>query len=83
MGQTRAERTWPTPRRAVHAWARIDPRHPLAPPVPCLVLEWRRRSHLWEARIVALTPDDVLLQLWVPAERLRPVRADPNEAWRS
>ena len=82
MGQTRNERTWPKPERVRHVWARIDPRHPLAPPLPAVVVAWRRQSGQWEAWIVAVSDDGTVLQLWAPAERLRPIASDPNRAWR-
>ena len=63
-------------------WARIDPRHPLAPPLPAVVVAWRRQSGQWEAWIVAVSDDGTVLQLWAPAERLRPIASDPNRAWR-
>ncbi len=47
-----------------------------------LVLDWRRQSYRWTALVVTVETDDagrpVVRHEWVDAERLRPVRADPN-----
>ena len=67
--------------------------HPLEPPVQGLLACWRRRSYQWEALvIVAVDPpavagpgpakeEAVIVQRWVPAADLRPVPADPNQAF--
>jgi hypothetical protein len=50
------------------------------------VVAWRRHSYRYTALVtyVDQTPDgqDQLVQRWIPAEQLRPVRSDPNEAIR-
>ena len=53
----------------------------LTPPVQGLVLGWRRHSYRWSALVVTVRVENgrpVVVQEWVPAERLRPVRSDPN-----
>ncbi|MDQ4502199.1 hypothetical protein [Sinomonas sp. ASV322] len=50
------------------------------------MIEWRRHSYKWSARIsycieVQGAPDPVVVERWVLAEALRPVRADPNAAF--
>jgi hypothetical protein len=53
----------------------------LTPPVQGLVLDWRRHSYRWSALVVTVRIEDgppVVVQEWVEAERLRPVRSDPN-----
>lgn len=55
---------------------------PQAPPVQGFVLDWRRHSYRWAALVVTVQPGrdraPVVVQEWVPAERLLPVRSDPN-----
>jgi len=47
-----------------------------------LVLEWRRHSYRWSALVVTVYTDDhgqpTVVQRWVPAEELVPVKSDPN-----
>lgn len=49
-------------------------------PRPGLVLDWRRHSYRWTALVVTVQLESGarVVQEWVPAERLRPVRSDPN-----
>ena len=75
MGQSRKDREWPRPRRTRFVW--VSQSSPQVPPKQGLVLDWRRQSYRWSVR----TDDQgrpVVVQEWVEAERLRPVRADPN-----
>lgn len=51
-----------------------------------LIVAWRRHGYRWSALVVYCvdvegSEDAAVVQRWVPAERLRPVRADPNEAF--
>jgi hypothetical protein len=51
------------------------------PPVHGLVLDRRRHSYRWLALVVSVRTEagrPVVVQEWVDAERLRPVRSDPN-----
>jgi hypothetical protein len=53
----------------------------LTPPVQGLVLDWRRHAYRWSALVVTVRLEDgrpVVVQEWVEAERLSPVRSDPN-----
>ncbi len=47
-----------------------------------LVLDWRRHSYRWSALVVTVRVEQggrpVVVQEWLPAERLKPVRSDPN-----
>lgn len=86
MGQSRRERTWARPRSTRHAWVELGRKHPAEPPVPALVLSWRRGGGgVWEALCVMVDDDaagdPVLMQRWVPAGRIRPVETDPNRAF--
>ncbi len=48
---------------------------------PGQVLDRRRHSYHWSALVVTVRIEagrPVVVQEWVPAERLRPVRSDPN-----
>ena len=61
-----------TPRQR-HCWVHT----PDAPsePLPGLVVEWRRSTTGWEARVVyALdeTDQSTIVEAWIPARRLRP-----------
>ena len=45
------------------------------------VLDWRHHSYRWSTLVVTVRVEDgraVVVQEWIEAERLRPVRADPN-----
>lgn len=49
------------------------------------MIAWSRHSHKWSAlvcRVDESVPGGRLVQDWLPAERLRPVRADPNKVLR-
>lgn len=57
----------------------------LTPPVQGLVIAWNRHHYKWSAlvcRVDESVPGGRLVQDWVAAERLRPVRADPNKVLR-
>ena len=45
------------------------------------MLDWRRRSYRWSALVVTVLEQDgrqTVVQEWVEAERLLPVKSDPN-----
>lgn len=86
MGQRRVEREWPAPRNTRFVYVLGEDR--LTPPVQGLVIAWNRHHYKWSA-LVCRVDESVaggrLVQDWVAAERLRPVRADPNKVltnWR-
>ena len=79
MGQRRVEREWPPPRNTRFVWVLGGDR--MTPPVQGLVIAWTRHSYRWSALVVRV--DDTAgggrtVQDWLPLERLRPVRSDPN-----
>ena len=79
MGQNRKDREWPRPRHTRFVWVRQS--GTLTPPVQGLVLDWRRHAYRWSALVVTVRLEDgrpVVVQEWVEAERLSPVRSDPN-----
>ena len=80
MGQSRKDRGWPRPRTTRFVW--VSQTGLQVPPAQGLVLDWRRQSYRWSALVVTVRADEhgrpVVLQEWVEAERLRPVRSDPN-----
>lgn len=80
MGQSRKDREWPRQRSTRFVW--VAQPGPQVPPLQGLVLDWRRSSYRWTALVVTVHPDEegrpLVQHEWVPAERLRPVRADPN-----
>ncbi len=84
MGLSRKDRSWPTPRVTRHVWVRPD--QPGAKPVQGYVLEWRRHSYRWSALVLTSSVDDqdrpTSRSQWVAAERLTPVRSDPNNGGR-
>ena len=83
MGQRRVEREWPAPRNTRFVYVIGEDR--LTPPVQGLVVAWSRHAHRWSAlvcRVDESVPGGRLVQDWLPAERLRPVRADPNKVLR-
>ena len=80
MGQNRRDRQWPRPRRTRFVW--VSRPGPQVPPVQGYVLDWRRHGYRWWALVVTVSSEEappVVLQEWLPAERLRPVRSDPNQ----
>ena len=80
MGSSRRDRLWPRPRSTRHVWIRSE--NSLIPPTQGLVLEWRRHSYKWSALVLYVKEEKdsspVYLQQWLPAERLWPVKSDPN-----
>ena len=50
------------------------------------MLEWRRHSYRWTALVLVSGVDELgrptAAQQWIPAERLTPVRSDPNNGGR-
>ncbi|MCG8656760.1 hypothetical protein [Yimella sp. NH-Cas1] len=87
MGQSKAERTWRTPRSTRHVWVRLHTTHPHEPPRQGLVVAWRRQSYEWSCLVVliddAVAPgeDPFVVMRWVPAAIVRPLPADPNRAF--
>ena len=84
MGQRGKDRRYATPRTTRHVWVR--PEQPGVAPVQGYVLEWRRHSYRWTALVLVSGADregrPTASQQWVPAERLTPVRSDPNNGGR-
>ena len=79
VGQNRKDRKWPRPRTTRFVW--VSQPGPQMPPVQGYVLDWRRQSYRWSALVVTVRLEEgrlVVVHVWVTAERLRPVRADPN-----
>jgi len=79
MGQRQADREWPKPRNTRHVWILGTGLH--VPPVQGFVVAWNRHSYRWSALVVYVEQVDELEQLvqrWLPVDRLRPVRTDPN-----
>ena len=57
----------------------------LTPPVQGLVIAWSRHSYRWSALVVRVDESGdgtTMIQGWLPMERLRPVRSDPNHVVR-
>jgi hypothetical protein len=54
----------------------------MQPPTQGFVLEWRRHSYKWFALVQYVQQDKdgptIYSQQWFPAERLWPVKSDPN-----
>ena len=77
---------WPPPRNTRHVWILGTGIH--TPPVQGFVVAWHRHSYRWSCLccwVETIDGADQLIQRWLPAERLRPVRTDPNriiENWR-
>lgn len=81
MGQRKIDREWLQPRNTRHVWVIGEDR--LTPPVQGLVIAWSRHSYRWSALVVRESGDGTTtIQGWLPAERLRPVRSDPNRVLR-
>lgn len=83
MGQRRREREWPSQRNTRFVYVLGEDR--LTAPVQGLVIAWNRHRQQWSALVVRVdesVPGGRLVQDWLPAERLRPVRADVNKVLR-
>ena len=83
MGQPRRDREWPVPRNTRFVYVLGEDR--LATPVQGLVLAWNRHRYRWRALVVHVdnhVHGGRVVQDWIPLERLRPVRADPNKVLR-
>ncbi len=83
MGQRQADREWPKPRNTRHVWVIGYGRH--TPPVQGFVVAWSRHSYKWSALVVYIEPlgeAQQMVQRWLPLDRLRPVRSDPNQILR-
>ena len=79
MGQRKVDREWPPPRNTRHVW--VVGEDQLTPPVEGLVIAWARTSYRWSALVVRVDGTGGAgrtVQDWLPVERLRPVRSDPN-----
>ena len=85
MGQRGKDRRYATPRTTRHVW--VKPDQPGVAPVQGYVLEWRRHSYRWAALVLTSSIDDegrpTASSRWLPAERLTPVRSDPNNGGRA
>jgi hypothetical protein len=71
---------WPQPQAWLHVWVRFN-QGQQPPPMPGLVLEWRRQGTRWSAWVIWV--DDSRLrrerkQDWIDAKYLRPARSDIN-----
>ena len=85
MSQPRRDRLYPRPRNTSHAWL-LEGFGPEAVPRQVLIVAWRRHSYRWRARVVYAVdvkgdPEPAIIQRWVPAELLRPVKSEPNQAF--
>lgn len=81
VGQRKIDREWRQPRNTRHVWVIGEDR--LTPPVQGLVIAWRRASYRWSALVIRDSGDGATtIQGWLPLERLRPVRSDPNHVLR-
>ena len=86
MGQPRRDREWPAPRNTRFVYVVGEDR--LVAPIQGLVVAWTRHRWCWRALVVRVdesVPGGRLVQDWLPVERLRPVRSDPNKVlsnWR-
>ena len=82
MGQSRRDREWPVPRNTRFVYVLGEDK--LTAPVQGLVIAWNRYRYRWRALVVQVDPahDGRVVQDWVPVERLRPVRTDPNKILR-
>ena len=84
MGQSRKDGRYASPRTTRHVW--VEPDRPGTAPVQGYVLEWRRQSYSSNALVLISGTDDqgrpTATQQWLPAERLTPVRSDPNNGGR-
>ncbi len=72
---------WPTPKRWRHVWVRLDKSN--LPPLPGLVLDWRREGTRWSAWVVwveegRLQPGYRVRQAWIRSDKLRPATSDIN-----
>ena len=85
MGQRRKDGRYRIPRATRHVWVRPD--RPDAAPVQGYILDWRRHSYRWTALVLVSGADDqgrpTATQQWLPADRLTPVRSDPNDGGRA
>src|SRR5690242_18989560 len=80
MGQSRRDREWPAPRNTRFVLVLGETR--LTEPVQGLVVAWSRHRYKWRALVVRVDESVAggrLVQDWLPVERLRPVRVDPNK----
>ncbi|RCK68299.1 hypothetical protein DT076_16765 [Desertihabitans brevis] len=84
MGQRQKDKEWPAPRNTRHVW--ILGSGPHGAPVQGLVIAWHRHAYRWQALCCWVEPTEdggeQLVQRWLPVERLRPARTDPNQAIR-
>ena len=84
MGQSWKDRRYVVPRATRHVW--VQPQERGSAPVQGYLLEWCRHSYRWTALVLVSGVDEqgrpTAAQHWVPAERLTPVRSDPNNGGR-
>lgn len=79
---SKRDRTYPVPRHTRFVW--VSSEHgPQYPPSQGLVLEWRRYRYRWYALVQTVVEEPgrraMTVMAWLPAERLIPVVADPND----
>lgn len=72
---------WPPPKRWRHVWMAGETQY--AMPHQALVLDWHEdRRGCWSALVKYVDESPIygrrFVEVWVPAERLRPVMSDPN-----
>ncbi|WP_144628957.1 hypothetical protein [Arthrobacter woluwensis] len=83
MSLPRRDRLYPKPRQTRHAWL-LEGDPPEAQMRQVLIVEWRRHSYKWRARVVYViesvsgSEEPAVVDRWVPAEVLRPVKSNPN-----
>ena|GEM_PF-6470617 len=85
VSKPRRDRLYEKPRTTRHAWI-LDSDEPGAQPRQVYIVEWRRKSYKWRARVIYAievkgSDETATVDRWVPAETLRPVPADPNRAY--
>lgn len=85
VSRPRRDRLYEKPRSTRHAWI-LDSDEPGAQPRKVLIVEWRRTSYKWRARVIYAievkgSDEPAVVDRWVPAEILKPVKADPNAAF--
>lgn len=86
MGQRRIEREWKPPRECRHIWIYPERGDLTTQPKQGLIVAWRRYRYQWSALTISLdetVAEGRLVQEWLPVERLRPVRSDPNKILRN
>ncbi|GAA4731167.1 hypothetical protein GCM10023350_13100 [Nocardioides endophyticus] len=76
----RKHEPWLIPRTTRHVWVLREQRWLV--PYQGYVVGWRRHSYRWSALVTYVAVDDPerpLVQMWLPRERLLPVRSRPED----